>query len=112
VFFLAALFVLVFLPSPWNFIGAGLSLILFVFEIGYWQRVVRRYRVRAGSETLVGSRGTVVVPCRPKGQVRIDGTLWEATSAEGADRGDEVTVVGRDKLTLIVERSRPAAGHG
>jgi membrane-bound serine protease (ClpP class) len=68
--------------------------------------------VRAGSETLVGSRGTVVVPCRPKGQVRIEGTLWEATSAEGADPGDEVKVVGRDKLTLIVERIGPAAGPG
>jgi len=112
VFFLAAIIVLVFLPTPWNFIGCGLSLILFVFEIGYWQRVVRRYRVRAGAETLVGARGTVVVPCRPKGQVRVDGTLWEATSAEGADRGDEVTVVGRDKLTLIVERSAPPADSG
>jgi membrane protein implicated in regulation of membrane protease activity len=54
----------------------------------------------------------VVVPCRPKGQVRIEGTLWEATSAEGADPGDEVKVVGRDKLTLIVERIGPAAGPG
>jgi membrane protein implicated in regulation of membrane protease activity len=112
VFFLAALVVLLFLPSPWNLIACGVSLILFVFEIGYWQRVVRRYRVRAGAETLVGSRGTVVVPCRPKGQVRVDGTLWEATSAEGADRGDEVTVVGRDRLTLIVERRAPAVGSG
>jgi membrane protein implicated in regulation of membrane protease activity len=112
VFFFVALAVLLLLPSPWNLIGCGVSLVLFVFEVGYWQRVVRRYRVRAGAETLVGSRGTVVVPCRPKGQVRVDGTLWEATSAEGADRGDEVTVVGRDRLTLIVERSASAAGPG
>ena len=109
-FFLVALVVLLFLPSPWNLIACGVSLILAVFEVGYWQRVVRRYRVRAGAETLVGSHGTVVVPCRPRGQVRVDGTLWEATSAEGADPGDEVTVVGRDKLTLNVERIPTGAG--
>jgi membrane protein implicated in regulation of membrane protease activity len=103
-FLLVALFVLLFLPSPWNAIACGVSLILFVFEVLYWQRVVRRYRVRSGAETLVGSRATVVVACRPRGQVRVDGTLWEATSAEGADPGEVVTVVGRDKLTLIVER--------
>jgi membrane protein implicated in regulation of membrane protease activity len=105
-FFVVALVVLLFLPSPWNFIACGVSLILFVFEVGYWQRVVRRYRVQAGAETLVGAEGTVVTPCRPKGQVRVDGTLWEATSAEGADPGDVVTVLGRDKLTLIVRHAR------
>jgi membrane protein implicated in regulation of membrane protease activity len=104
-FFIVALFVLLFLPSPWNFIASGVSLILAVFEVGYWQRVVRRYRVRAGAETLVGATGTVVAPCRPRGQVRVDGTLWEATSEEGADPGEVVTVLGRDKLTLIVKRA-------
>jgi membrane protein implicated in regulation of membrane protease activity len=102
-FLLVAISVLLFLPSPWNLIAAGISLILFVFEVGYWQRVVRRYRVRSGAETLIGSRGRVVVPCRPTGQVRVDGTLWEATCAEGADVGDIVTVVRRENLILTVE---------
>ena len=108
-FFLVALAVLLFLPHPWNLVACGVSLVLFVFEVGYWQRVVRRYRVRSGAETLIGSKGTVVLPCRPAGQVRVDGTLWEATCAEGADRGDVVRVVGREQLTLIVERSGPGS---
>jgi membrane protein implicated in regulation of membrane protease activity len=107
-FLLVAFVVLLFLPSPWNFVAFALSLILFAFEVGYWQRVVRRYRVRSGAETLIGSRGTVVLPCMPTGQVRVDGTLWEATCAEGADVGDVVTVVARENLTLTVERT--AAG--
>ena len=104
-FLLVAIFVLLFLPSEWNLIACGLALILFVFEVGYWQRVVRRYRVRSGAETLIGSSGRVVVPCRPTGQIRVAGTLWEATCAEGADVGDIVTVVRRENLTLTVERT-------
>jgi membrane-bound serine protease (ClpP class) len=103
-FFVVALVVLLLLPSPWNVIGCVVSLVLAVLEVAYWKRVVGTYRVRAGAETLLGAHATVVRPCRPRGQVRVNGEIWEATSASGADRGDEVTVVGREGLTLIVER--------
>jgi membrane-bound serine protease (ClpP class) len=43
-----------------------------------------------------------VAECRPAGQVRLDGEIWEARCDEGADRGDTVVVTGRDGLTLVV----------
>jgi membrane protein implicated in regulation of membrane protease activity len=46
----------------------------------------------------------VTEPCRPDGQVRLNGELWEARCAEGADRGETVRVTGREGLKLVVER--------
>jgi len=47
---------------------------------------------------------TVLDPCRPKGQVRVQGEIWEARCEAGADRGESVRIVGRDGLVLLVER--------
>ena len=41
--------------------------------------------------------------CRPDGQVQLDGEIWQARCAAGADAGDSVRVVGRDRLVLVVE---------
>jgi membrane-bound serine protease (ClpP class) len=60
--------------------------------------------VGAGAETLVGETARVVSDCRPRGQVLVHGEIWEASCDEGADRGDEVTIVGRERLLLVVER--------
>jgi membrane-bound serine protease (ClpP class) len=109
-FFVVALLVLLLLPSPWNVIASVVSLAIAFGEVGFWQRKVRKRQVVAGAETLIGSRGTVVRALRPTGQVRVSGELWEATSESGADPGEEVTVVGRDGLTLVVEPDAPAAG--
>ena len=110
VFFVVALVVLLLLPSPWNVIACVASLAAALGEVTYWQRRVRGREVSAGAETLIGSRGTVVQPLRPAGQVRVAGELWEATSERGADPGEAVTVVGRDGLTLLVEPDAPATG--
>ena len=109
-FFVVALLLLLLLPSPWNVIGSVVALALAFGEVGFWQRKVRKRQVAAGAETLIGSRGTVVRALRPIGQVRVSGELWEATSKNGADPGEEVTVVGRDGLTLVVEPDAPATG--
>jgi membrane protein implicated in regulation of membrane protease activity len=58
-----------------------------------------------GPETLVGSVGQVVTPCMPLGQVRLQGELWRARCAEGADVGEQVRVLDLDGLTLVVERA-------
>jgi membrane protein implicated in regulation of membrane protease activity len=50
----------------------------------------------------------VVVACRPSGQVRLHGELWEANCAAGADVGEAVRVTALDDLTLVVEPT-PAA---
>jgi membrane-bound ClpP family serine protease len=103
--FLIVGLVLVFaLPSPWNVVGPACCLALFIGEIGFWDRTVRRHRAQVGAETLIGRPATVVTPCRPDGQVRVAGEIWEARCREGADQGDTVVVVERDDLRLLVER--------
>ena len=57
----------------------------------------------AGPETMVGKTAKVVVPCRPSGQVRVHGELWEARCAAGADVGEDVRITAREELTLLVE---------
>jgi membrane-bound serine protease (ClpP class) len=61
--------------------------------------------VAAGAETMIGRRGTVVSPCRPTGTVRIDGELWNARCAAGAERGAVVRVDAIDELELVVSPS-------
>ena len=102
---LVAIVLLLFLPSPWNIVGAAISLGLFGGELLFWNRRVRGERVRTGVVTMVGETGTVLSPCRPNGQVRLGGEIWEARCDAGADRGDTVVVAAVDELTLVVERA-------
>jgi membrane protein implicated in regulation of membrane protease activity len=104
VFLVLALVLLLVLPWPWSAVGFGVGLVLFCGELGFWTRRVRGWRVRAGSETIIGERGRVVAACRPVGHVSVQGELWQARCDAGADAGDDVIVVGRDRLLLVVER--------
>jgi membrane-bound serine protease (ClpP class) len=74
-----------------------------VLEVIWGRRLARRWRPKTGVETMIGERAEVVVACRPKGQVRINGELWEATCAVGAEAGEETVVRAIEGLTLIVD---------
>ena len=102
-FLLVAIVLLVVLPSPWNLVGLAAGLLAFVGELAFWRRRVKPLEVRAGAETLIGETGRVVTACRPDGQVEVNGELWQARCAAGADVGRQVRVVGRDRLRLTVE---------
>ena len=70
-------------------------------------RALRRKPV-GGLTVMLGSEGEVVSPLAPEGLVRIKGELWRAKSASGRmDTGEEVTVVGQDRLKLIVCKRSP-----
>ena len=56
-----------------------------------------------GADALIGQRALVAADCRPVGQVRLVGELWQARCDPGADVGDEVIVRALDGLTLVVE---------
>ena len=103
-FLLLALVLLLFLPSPWNVVGLTACLLAFLGELAFWRRRVKPLEIRAGSETLIGQRGRVLAACRPEGQVEVAGERWQARCVAGADVGQRVTVVGRERLLLIVER--------
>ncbi len=60
----------------------------------------------AGLGDVIGSRGKVVSRLAPNGVIRIGSELWEATSdGRRIKAGEEVTVLGRDGLKLIVHKS-------
>ena len=102
-FFFVAFILLFALPSPWSLIGFAAGLVLFAGEVTFWQRRVRHKRVATGADLLIGTTATVIGECRPKGQVRVRGEIWEARCAEGASAGDVVVIRGRDGLVLTVE---------
>jgi membrane protein implicated in regulation of membrane protease activity len=103
VFFVLAFVLLIVLGSPWNIVGFGTCFILGIGELVFWSRTVRRKPVAVGAHTLVGREAKVISPCRPDGQVQLDGEIWQARCAAGADAGASVQVVSRDRLVLVVE---------
>ena len=104
VLFLLALALLLVLPGPWNVVGAAVAVVLGVGEVSLWQRTVRGRKAEVGAETLVGTQGTSLSPCRPEGQVQLGAEIWNARCDAGVDAGQKVRVVGRRGLTLVVER--------
>jgi membrane-bound serine protease (ClpP class) len=99
--FLAVL--LLFLLSwPWNLIAFLVIVPLWVLELFGWNRTVKNRRKAVGAETLIGREAVVTADCRPRGQVRLDGELWEARCDSGAGAGDTVRVIGREDLVLLV----------
>ena len=73
-------------------------------QTGFWLWYSQHHAVQVGIEALNGRVVEVAEECRPYGLIRVQGELWRAHSAEGAARGDRVRIVGRDGLTLEVER--------
>jgi membrane-bound serine protease (ClpP class) len=102
-FLLLALLLLIFVPSPWNVIGALVTGVVFVFEVVYWQRRMGREKVQTGVENLVGATGVTAERLAPSGHVRVLGEIWEANSSSELPRGARVRVVAVNDLVLEVE---------
>ena len=98
---LLAVFVL---PPGWGIFAIAGAAVLEVAETFLWIRLSRRRRPQVGVEALIGATADVVSPCRPDGQVRVQGELWRARCAAGADTGERVRVTALEGLTLVVDR--------
>ena len=90
--------------TPWGVPLVAAAAAVEVGESLFWIWLSKRRRATVGPEALVGRTARVVRTCRPLGYVRLDGELWEARCAEGADRGADVRVTALDGLTLVVTR--------
>jgi membrane-bound serine protease (ClpP class) len=101
-----AIFVaIVWLPNAWGVALVAAAGLFELAEAGFFIWYSKRRKTVTGAEALPGQRGIVVATCRPDGQVRVDGELWQARCEEGADVGDEVVVEGLGpNLTLVVKK--------
>jgi membrane-bound serine protease (ClpP class) len=97
---LLAVFVL---EEPWAWIVVLAGATVELGEATLFIRWSKRRKSVVGVEALIGQRALVVAECRPLGQVRVVGELWQARCDPGADIGDEVIVKALDGLTLVVE---------
>lgn len=102
-FFGAVLLAIFVIPRPWGLVLVAVAAFVEIGETFFWVWLSKRRRVQVGAETLIGAVADVVSPCRPEGQVRLDGELWGARCEAGADPGEKVRVAGRRGLTLLVE---------
>jgi len=93
------------LPWPWGLIAIAGGLAVETVELTWGLRLARRWKPRTGAEAMIGAEARVVARCRPLGQVRIHGELWEARCAEGADVGEKVRIDAIEGLTLVVRRT-------
>ncbi len=103
---LLAVFVL---PPGWGIAAVTAGIVIEIAEVAFWVRFLRRYRISAGPEALVGRRAEVIEACDPLGRVRLRGEIWHAHCDRHADVGETVVVAGVAGLTLQVE---PENGKG
>ena len=97
---LLAVFVL---DEPWTWIVVLAGATVELGEATLFIQWSKRRKSVVGAEALIGQRALVAAECRPVGQVRVVGELWQARCDPGADVGDEVIVKALDGLTLVVE---------
>ena len=99
----AVVLALTVLPSPWGWVAVVGAATIDVAETWFFVRWSKRRRATVGVETLVGRRAIVVTTLAPRGQVRLDGEIWDARSATEALPGDEVEITGLEGLVLDVQ---------
>jgi membrane-bound serine protease (ClpP class) len=99
----AILLALTVLPSPWGWVAIIVAAAIDIVETAFFVRWSKRRRAVVGAETLVGRRAVVVRALAPRGQVKLDGEVWEARAQYDALPGDEVVVTSVDGLVLEVE---------
>src|SRR5829696_2914518 len=83
--FVAILLALFVLPSPWGLVAIVVAALIEIGESWFWIRFTRRRRAVTGAEALIGADAVVVEACRPDGRVRVQGELWRARCARGAE---------------------------
>jgi membrane-bound serine protease (ClpP class) len=80
-----------------------LVLVVIIIWMIYNAAKARMYRIKTGKEALIGSMGVAVTDLNPKGEVRVVGEFWQATTQEQLIKKDEkVEVVGMEGMFLVV----------
>jgi len=104
VIFLTGIALAIFVvPEAWRVPMVIGFAILEIAETTITWHISRRGAPKVGAETLIGAIGRAVTECRPAGTVRVRGEEWQARSDAAVDAGQRVRVLGRERLTLLVE---------
>jgi membrane protein implicated in regulation of membrane protease activity len=103
---IAILLAITVLPSPWGWIAVIVAAAIDIAETAFFMWWSKRRRATVGVEMLVGRRAVVVRPVSPRGQVKLDGEVWEARADQDCHTGDEVVVTAVDGLVLDVEPAK------
>ena len=82
-------------------VAAAKMAVLFPWVHGAAQRLLER-PTQVGMDSLVGAPGEVVSWTGLAGTVRLEGSLWSATSSRPFDAGDPISVVSFSGMTLAV----------
>jgi len=81
----------------------------FVLVIGMaWK--THKQKTVAGIEGFIGASGTARTGISPRGQILIQGEIWDAVSPEPIREGETVEVTGIEGLKLHVKRSQKSSG--
>ncbi len=99
----AIILALTVIPSPWGWVAVIVAGLIDVAETAFFVRWSKRRRASVGVETLVGRTAVVVRALTPRGQVKLDGEVWDARAQYDLLPGDEVVVRAVDGLLLEVE---------
>jgi membrane-bound serine protease (ClpP class) len=97
------------LPSPWGLVAIIVAAVVDIAETGiflWWSK--RKGAAKVGVEALVGREGIVLSDLGPsdlglRGQVKVDGEIWQARCDAGCDSGSRIVVREVDGLTLVVD---------
>jgi membrane protein implicated in regulation of membrane protease activity len=100
----AIVLALVFLPWPWNLLAILGGLAVETIELAWGLSLARRWKPKTGAEAMIGEVAEVVTACRPLGEVRVQGELWQARCHAGAGVGETVRIERIEGLTLVVSR--------
>jgi membrane-bound serine protease (ClpP class) len=104
-FVIAVLLAVFWLPETVGWVVVGVAAVVEIGESFFWYRWSQRRRAHTGGEAMIGRRAVAISDCRPRGQVRVAGEIWQACCSDGVDAGETVVVDALDGLTLVVSRA-------
>jgi membrane-bound serine protease (ClpP class) len=93
--------------SYWLIGSVALTSTVFFMTVASFALRARRRAVVSGSEELIGSVGVALSAFKQVGRIRIHSEDWQARSVAPVRHGQQVRVVARDGLTLIVQPEKP-----
>lgn len=99
---IAILLAIFWLPEPWGLVAIVVAGCIDILEVIVFRIWSQRKKARVGVQMLVGRTAVALGAIAPRGQVRVDGEIWEARSDSPVARGEDVVVSGVDGLTLLV----------